>query len=185
MNDSGIISLLFERDKEAIKYTSEAYSGMMQRMAQNMLGSKEDAEECVNDTLMRVWDTIPPNHPNNLCAYIMTLCRNVAFNMIDWKNAKKRHAEVIPLTEELANCIPDNNTLPDNISDNGLSEIISAFLAGISKEKRVMFVRRYWYSDDIDTIAKMYGYSVSKVKVTLYRTRKELKEYLKKEGVAV
>ena len=105
MNDSGIIRLFFERDDDAIKYTSDSYGGKMQRMAERMLGSEEDAKECVNDTLMKAWNTIPPSRPDNLQAYLMTLCRNIALNMIDWKKAKKRHAEVIELTKELENCI--------------------------------------------------------------------------------
>ncbi len=186
MNDSGIIRLFFKRDNDAIKYASEAYGTKMQYMAANMLGSKEDAEECVNDTLMKVWDTIPPNHPDNLAAYMFTICRNIALNKINWKNAKKRYAEVISLTEELENCIPDKGLVGGGqAEDDYLSEVISTFLAGISKEKRTMFVRRYWYSDDIDTIADMFGYSKSKVKVTLHRVRKELKKYLEKEGVKV
>lgn len=180
MNDSGIIKLFFERDNDAVKYTNDNYGGKMRRMAEQMLGSREDAEECVNDTLMKVWDSIPPNNPNNLQAYIMKLCRNTALNMIEWKNAKKRYAEVVSLTKELEDCIPSGSTTDE---DSELSEVLSAFLAGISKEKRTMFVRRYWFSDSIEDIANMFGCSQSKVKVTLHRIRKELKEFLKEEGV--
>ncbi len=180
MNDSGIIKLFFERDDDAVKYTSESYGLLMQRMAERILGSKEDAQECVNDTLMKVWNTIPPNRPNHLPAYLMTLCRNTALNMIVWKKAQKRNAEVISLTKELENCIPDN-ALTDE--DYNLSELLNAFLVSISKEKRTMFVRRYWYSDSIEDIAKQFGCSQNKVKVTLHRIRKELKDFLKKEGV--
>ncbi len=181
MNDSGIIKLFFQRDNDAVKHTSDNYGGKMMRMAEQMLGSKEDAQECVNDTLLKVWDSIPPNNPDNLQAYIMRLCRNTALNMIEWKNAKKRHAEVISLTKELEDCIPGGETVDSE--DSELSEVFSTFLKSISKEKRTMFVRRYWFSDSIEDIAKMFGCSQSKVKVTLHRTRKELKDYLIKEGV--
>lgn len=182
MNDFEIVRLFLERDSDAIKYTSESYGAIMQRMAERILGSKEDAEECVNDTLMKVWNTIPPNRPKHLPAYLMTLCRNTALNIIVWKKAQKRNAEVVSLTKELENCIPSG---VEGNEDYNLSELLSAFLRGISKEKRNMFVRRYWYSDSLEDIAKMFGYSQSKVKVTLHRTRKELKEFLKKEGVVL
>ncbi|MBQ4284740.1 MAG: RNA polymerase sigma factor [Lachnospira sp.] len=182
MNDSGIIRLFFERDDDAIKYTSDSYGGKMQRMAERMLGSEEDAKECVNDTLMKAWNTIPPSRPDNLQAYLMTLCRNIALNMIDWKKAKKRHAEVIELTKELENCIPGKE-----YSDGGedISELLSAFLKGLPKKNRMIFVRRYWYSDSIEDIAKMFGCSQSSVKVTLHRMRKELKKYLEQEGINI
>lgn len=185
MNDYEIVRLLFERDNDGIKYASELYSGRMQRMAENMLGSKEDAKECVNDALMRVWETIPPNQPDNLYAYIMTLCRNIAYNMIDWKNAKKRSAEIVPLTNELEMCVPDKLTQGDMVDEYALGEIISEFLEGIPKEKRIMFVRRYWYSDDVADIAKRFGCSKGRVNVTLHRVRKDLKKYLEEAGVRV
>ncbi len=182
MNDSGIIKLFYERNDSAIKFVSEAYGAKMQRMAVRFLGSKEDAEECVNDALMRAWDSIPPNNPDNLSAYMMALCRNVALNMIDWKNTKKRNAEVVSLSSELENCIPSGCNID---KDYDLNQLFSTFLMGISKEKRTMFMRRYWYADSIEDIARTFGCSKSKVKVTLHRIRNELKEFLKEEGVFI
>ncbi len=182
MNDSGIIKLFYERNDSAVKFVNEMYGKKMQRLAERMLGSEEDAKECVNDALLRAWDSIPPNKPENLSAYMMALCRNIALNMIDWKKAKKRNAEILSLSSELKDCIPSGDIVD---KDYDLTELLSAFLVGISKEKRTIFMRRYWYADSIAEIARLYGYRTGRVKVILHRVRKELKQYLKEEGVEV
>ena len=109
MEDEEIIALYFARNTEAIKYTSDKYAGRLKALAERPLGSKEDAEECVNDTLFNAWNSIPPNKPDFLSAYLSKICRNLALNRIDWNTAKKRNAVVVELTEEMEKCIPDYN----------------------------------------------------------------------------
>lgn len=183
MEDSKIVELYFERNTEAINQTSIKYGNRLIRLAEKMLGSREDAVECLNDTLLNAWNGIPPNRPKYLFGYLAKICRNIALNRIDWKNAEKRKAEIVELTEELAWCIPAYKDLAKSHEDLGL--VLSEFLKELPYEKRMMFVRRYWYADSVKEIARMCKCSQSKVKTTLFRVREQLREYLEKEGIYI
>lgn len=184
MDDSKIIELFFARNEDAIKHTDDTYGRRLFRLADNIVHNDQDAEESVNDTYMKAWDTIPPQRPEHFFAYIAKICRNFALKRIDWQKAKKRNAEVVSLTQEMENCIPD--TYRDREADaRELGRILDAFLRTLTPENQMVFLRRYWYVDTIAEIAVRYGISESAVQMRLNRTRSKLAMYLAKEGIKV
>lgn len=184
LQDEQILDLYWERDDAAIDRTSEKYGGQLQRLADRMLRAKEDAEECVNDTYLAAWNTIPPQRPVQFFAFLAKLCRNLACNKLDWLRAEKRRAELMPLTDELAQCIPDKASERERDARE-LGEALSAFLQTLTQEARVLFMRRYWFMDTVKEIAERYGMGESKVKTSLFRTRQKLREYLEKEEIGI
>ena len=184
MDDSKIIELFFARDEDAIKHTDDTYGRRLFHLADNIVHNDQDAEESVNDTYMKAWDTIPPQRPEHFFAYIAKICRNFALKRIDWQKAKKRNAEVVTLTQEMENCIPD--TYRDMEADEReLGRVLDAFLRTLTPENQMVFLRRYWYVDTIAEIAVRYGISESAVQMRLNRTRSKLAMYLAKEGIKV
>ena len=184
MDDSKIIELFFARNEDAIKHTDDTYGRRLFHLADNIVHNDQDAEESVNDTYMKAWDTIPPQRPEHFFAYIAKICRNFALKRIDWQKAKKRNAEVVSLTQEMENCIPD--TYRDREADaRELGRILDAFLRTLTPENQMVFLRRYWYVDTIAEIAVRYGISESAVQMRLNRTRSKLAMYLAKEGIKV
>ena len=184
MDDSKIIELFFARNEDAIKHTDDTYGRRLFHLADNIVHNDQDAEESVNDTYMKAWDTIPPQRPEHFFAYISIICRNFALKRIDWQKAKKRNAEVVTLTQEMENCIPD--TYRDMEADEReLGRILDAFLRTLTPENQMVFLRRYWYVDTIAEIAVRYGISESAVQMRLNRTRSKLAMYLAKEGIKV
>ena len=182
MDDKGIIDLYFARDEKAIDETMKSYNGRLLRFASRFLSDPRDAEECVNDVYVRAWDTIPPNRPNNLFAYLAAICRNAALDVVKKNSAQKRSAQLVELTQEMNECIPDNN-ITDEQSEE-LARCINGFLATLPKEKRAVFLGRYWYNEPILEIAKRTGFSQSKVKTMLHRMRESLKDYINgKDGI--
>lgn len=182
MEDEKIIGLFWQRDQTAIRETEIKYGARLQRLSISILKDYEDAEESINDTYMKAWDTIPPQKPVFLFAYLAKICRFISFGRLDWKKAKKRNAQIVELTAEMELCIPDRHT-QTVVDEAELGQLLSSFIQKLPEEKRLLFVRRYWYADSIQDIAGKYHMSESKVKTTLYRTRKLLKVYLEKEGV--
>lgn len=184
LEDERILDLYWSRDDAAIHETSKKYGGQLQRLADRMLRAKEDAEECVNDTYLGAWNSIPPQRPGQFFAFLAKLCRNLACNKLDWMNAAKRKAELMPLTDELAQCIPDRAA--DRQRDaQELGAALNAFLHTLSQESRVIFMRRYWFMDSVKEIADRCGIGESKVKTTLFRTRSKLREFLEKEEISI
>ena len=184
MDDSKIIELFFARNEDAIKHTDDTYGRRLFHLADNIVHNDQDAEESVNDTYMKAWDTIPPQRPEHFFAYIAKICRNFALKRIDWQKAKKRNAEVVALTQEMENCIPD--TYRDMEADEReLGRILDTFLRTLTPENQMVFLRRYWYVDTIAEIAARYGISESAVQMRLNRTRSKLAMYLAKEGIQV
>ena len=184
MDDSKIIELFFARNEDAIKHTEDTYGRRLFHLADNIVHNDQDAEESVNDTYMKAWDTIPPQRPEHFFAFIAKICRNFALKRIDWQKAKKRNAEVVTLTQEMENCIPD--TYSDMEADEReLGRILDAFLRTLTPENQMVFLRRYWYVDTIAEIAVRYGISESAVQMRLNRTRSKLAMYLAKEGIKV
>lgn len=182
MEDAQIIELYWARNEQAIRETDAAYGGKLHRLAERIVESREDAEESVSDTYLKTWQTIPPTRPSYFFAYLAKLCRNFAFGKLDWNNAAKRQGDIVSLTAELELCIPDSR-LEIRMEGEELGRMLDDFLAGLNRESRMIFVRRYWYTDSIAQIAARYGISESKVKTRLHRTRAKLYDYLKKEGI--
>ena len=182
MDDKQIINLFFQRDEDAIKVVDEKYGSKLKALAANILQSREDGLECINDTYMKAWNSIPPARPEYLFAFLAASVRNIAIDMIRKNNAGKRQAKVVELTKELEECIGDGG-LQTHLDKEDIGEMLSHFLETVDKNKRVIFLRRYWYSDSIKDISERMQMSESAVKVTLHRMRKELRKYMESEGL--
>lgn len=184
MEDASIITLYFDRNEAAISETDKKYGAYCTSIAFNILCSNEDAKECVNDTYLHTWNSIPPNQPSMLRTYLGKICRNISLDRLKRYMAKKRGGNEITLVfSELENCIASTDSVIDALQEELLSQQISNFLRKCSKENRLIFVRRYFYTNSIKQIAERYGISESKVKTSLFRTRNALRNYLQKEGV--
>ena len=183
MEDIKIIELFFSRDESALLQTSAKYGAYCSSIAFNVLGNSEDANECMNDTLLRAWNSIPPQKPENLKAYLGRIARNLAIDRYDRNTAEKRGGGQYELAlEELAECVADTQ---DHSGASDLAQIINAFLKKQEKEKRIIFVKRYFYMEPVKQIAKDMSLSESNVKTTLFRLRNSLREELSKEGISI
>ncbi len=183
MDDSRIIELYFARDEEAVVQTKEKYQRLCHSIAQNILRNPQDAEECVNDTWLSVWNAIPPARPDNLSAFLCRITRNLSLKRVEHDTRQKRSATTVPL-EELDNLLSDDSWATDRSEEN-VGQLIGSFLQAQSIETRRVFLRRYYFFDSIRDIARRYGYTESRVKTMLHRTRNKLKEFLIKEGVSL
>ena len=184
MEDEKILDLYWKRNEQAIRETDRAYGGKLHALAERIAESREDAEECVSDTYLAAWDHIPPQRPNYFFAWLAKVCRNFAFGILDKRQAAKRSAQVVTLTAEMELCIPDNRREAE-LEGAEIARVLNAFLGTLSRESRILFLRRYWYAESIADIARRYGMGESKVKTSLYRSRQKLREQLAKEGIAV
>lgn len=182
MEDSKILELFFARNEDAIKYTDETYGRRLYYLADKIVQNGQDAEESVSDTYLKAWDSIPPHKPQYFFAYIARICRNFALDKLDWKNAAKRKAEIVSLTQEMEACVPDA-VRDRTLEGKELGMILDSFLRTLSAENRMIFMRRYWFADTVAEIAVRYGISESAVRMRLNRTRDKLAIYLKQEGV--
>jgi RNA polymerase sigma-70 factor (ECF subfamily) len=182
VEDNRIVELYLERSETAIAETQKKYGKYCHYIAYNILNSNSDAEECVNDTYLKVWDSIPPQKPKLLKSFIGRIARNLALDRYDREHALKRRANTDLALEEIGECVPedDGRELSDEIA---LRDAINGFLESLPEETRIIFMRRYWYLSPVGHIAGDLGLSVSNVKVILMRTRKKLKAYLEKEGI--
>ena len=184
MEDSAIIDLYWARDEQAIAQTERSYGRKLQQLAYRIVQSIEDAEESVSDTYMKAWETIPPQRPVYFFAYLAKLCRNFALGRLDWNNAAKRKAEVVTLTAEMELCIP-GTSMEQSQEGKEIGELLNRFLESLTQENRLIFMRRYWYTDSVVDIAARYGISQSKVKTQLHRVRAKLRTFLEKEVICV
>lgn len=186
MNDEQIIDLYWSRREEAVTETARKYGKYCNSIAFQILHNIEDSEECVNDTYMKAWDAIPPQRPRILSAFLGKITRNLALNRYKYYTTEKRGAgQIAVVLEELQECIPAKNDTEQIIEDELLIDILNSFLATLTPKSRKIFMRRYWYVSSIKEIASDYKLSESDVKMTLYRTREDLKKILEKEGVQV
>ncbi|KIR01401.1 RNA polymerase sigma-54 factor RpoN [Lachnospiraceae bacterium TWA4] len=183
MNDETIINLFFERNEDAILYTSEKYGNHLRSLSNTIVKDIETAKECENDTYKEAWNLIPPNSPKeHFFAFLATIIRHISLNCCRNRNRLKRSAFICELSSELEQCIPSPNDLECQINDLLFAEMMNHFLSSLTEEKRTIFLRRYCFLDSISDIAKEFGYSESKVKMMLLRIRKRLRDYLIKEG---
>ncbi len=184
MSDEEIINLFWQRSEDAIAAATERFGSTLQAIARNILGDDCDAGECVNDAYYKAWESIPPNRPQSLSAYFSRITRNLALNRYRRSIAQKRGGGQTELAlSELEDCIPTIVSLEQGTEEGTVTACIEAFLRAQPKEKRQVFVRRYWYLSSIREIAQDYRISESKVKSILFRMRKELKICLDKEGI--
>jgi RNA polymerase sigma-70 factor (ECF subfamily) len=185
MDDKKIVELFWERSEDAIRQTDEKYGKYCYYIAYNILYSDLDSEECVSDTYLQAWASMPPQKPERLSTYLGKITRNLAINRYDHKNALKRKSQTALIIDEIQEftVIPDSEASP--IEQMMLRDAINSFLGSLPAEARIIFVRRYWYCSPISDIAKDYSLPEGTVRSTLSRTRKRFREYLTKEGVAL
>lgn len=179
MEDNRIIELYFDRDESAIQETQRKYGRLCLSLARSILGNEEDAAECVNDTYLALWNTIPPQKPDSLMAFAAKLARNSALKKLRFNTAEKRNSAAVLSLTELENAL----SVEENFDDGELSRLLNSFLQKESPTARNVFLRRYWFFDSISDIGARYSFSESKVKTILHRSRKRLKDYLQKEGI--
>lgn len=182
MTDQTIIDLFWQRSEDAIRNTSQKYGKYLTKIAMNILNCYEESEECVNDTYFSAWKQIPPDHPQKLLPYLGRITRCLALNRYDYLAAKKRNAEFTLQLSELEECLTGMDSAEAQYESGEVASAISAFLRTQNPDVRNIFIRRYWYSDNIAEIASRFNMSESKVKSTLFRTRNRLKKYLESEG---
>lgn len=185
MDDTKIVELFWERSEDAIRYTAEKYGKYCYYIAYNILCSDLDSEECVNDTYLNAWSSMPPQKPERLSTYLGKITRNLAINKYDHENALKRKSQTALLLDEIQEftVIPDIESSP--VEQMMLRDTINSFLEKLPTASRIIFVRRYWYCSSIADISKDYSIPEGTVRSILSRTRKRFREYLTKEGVAL
>lgn len=183
MHDSEIISLFFDRSERAISALDRKYGAVCNRTANNILGDREDAEECVNDAYLGVWNTIPPQRPDPLRTFVLRIVRNLSIKRLQYNRAKKRAGNYQECYEELSGCIASPDT-PESLHEaRQLTHYIENFLSGLSSTNRHLFVRRYWYMDSISSLAFAMGMTEGAVRTRLARLRQQLKEELAERGI--
>lgn len=185
MDDEKIIQLYFARDENALTETAAKYGRLCSRIASNILSSREDCEECVNDTYLTLWNTIPPQRPSKLSAFTGRITRNLSLKKLEYSTAAKRNPEAVCSLEELNNCVSGRDTPESELEGKRVETAISDFLWRQSKIKRCIFVRRYWYFESIDSICLKTGYSRSKVTSMLHNLRQKLRKHLESEGITI
>lgn len=186
MKDELIIQMFLERNEDAIAVVISKYGHYCQSIARNILDNSSDIEECLSDTYLKVWMSIPPHRPESFTAYIGKITRNSAINITRYNTAEKRYnAEVSLILDELEDFVPGGVNPEDENNRKELISSINSFLGTLSQEKRVIFVSRYWYSDSISDIAAKMGLSQNKVSVTLSRLRKQLNKWLTERGFII
>ncbi len=183
MEDKEIVNLYWEKNTNAIKETASKYGRYCKMIAKNILGNNEDAEECFNDTYLNTWNSIPPNRPNVLSAYLGKITRNLSFDRFRHRHADKRGGGEIELVlKELGECVSGTGSVEQEFEKKELVRAINSFLDTLSQEKCNIFLCRYWYALSVSEIAKRFGMSEGNVSVTLTRSRGKLKTYLKGRG---
>ena len=181
MEDKDIIALYWARSEEAIRRTAEKYGAYCAQIIRRVLGDGRDAEECLSDTWLGAWNAMPPQRPARLPPFLGRIARNTALDRYDYNRAQRRDGGFEAVLEELADCV-GGTPLEEDFDFRRLGEAISGYLDTASPAARLAFLRRYWYCDSVSEIAAGTGYSQSKVKSLLHRTRRGLKEHLRKEG---
>ena len=186
MDDRQIIELYNERSETAIWSTADKYGKYCYTIAYHILYNEQDSEECVNDTYLRAWEAIPPQYPKKLSVFLGRITRNLALNRYRYYMKEKRgNGQTALVIDELIECVPALENTEQAVEEKLLVEVLNRFLHDLPVEKRMMFLRRYWYVSSIKEIAEDYEISEGKVKMTLLRIRNKLKQTLEKEGIVL
>ncbi len=183
MSDEEIINLYWERQEKAIYETDKKYGRYCNTISFNILQNNEEAKECVNDTYLKTWNSIPPQRPNILKVYIGKIARNLAINQYEKKKAKKRDYTLEIALDELNECISSNSNVEKELDYNELINALNHFLSKLTQDKRKIFLERYWYLYSIKDISSRNNISESNTKIILSRIRSQLKNYLKEGGL--
>lgn len=183
IDDEKIIELFFERSDQGIRELHDKYGKMLHALSYNIVGSRQDAEECVNDAYLGAWNTIPPAHPDPLLTYLCKIVRNISLKLYHKSEAVKRSSQHTVAMEEIEACVSDPSTVESEIEAKELAHIIERFLDTLTIENRVIFMRRYWFSDSCKDIAAFTGLTEKNISVRLSRIRQSLKRYLTEREV--
>ena len=183
MEDRAIVALYLKRDEDAIAESALKYGARLRSISQGIVEDAPTAEECENDTYFEAWRRIPPHDPSEyLFAFLARIIRNLSIDALRRQNRLKRRADVVQLSAEMEACIPSPDDTAARVEALELGKAVGRYLATLSEEKRVLFVRRYWYLDSVPSIAERMNMGQSRVKMTLFRVRAGLREFLRKEG---
>ena len=185
MKDDQIIALFFRRDEEAIARTDRCYGEYARNISVQILQSHEDAEECVEDAYLSLWNNIPPEKPKNLKAYLIGIVRNISISKLRKKRAEKRGGDRDLLLSELEDCIPSGNDVETTINHMLTVEVLNHWLEKQKSENRNLFLCRYWYGYEYSELTGRFHATEKQLILRLHRMRKELKKYLEKEGISV
>ena len=185
MSDEEIIALFCDRSEKAIGELEAKYGKRCMQTSYNILGNRSDAEECVNDAYLGVWNAIPPERPNPLLTYVLRIVRNISLTCYQRNHAQKRNSTYDLAVEELADFIAAPDDVESTLELNELTAELERFLDKLDKMNRVIFIRRYWFFDSYEQIAKQTGLSEKNVSVRLTRVRKMLKDYLQERGICL
>lgn len=185
MDDLELIELYWARNEKAIDETNTKFGKLLYKISFSILSNHEDSQECVNDTYIKAWETIPPEKPRSFTAYLGRIVRNLSIDYWNKNRAKKRYGGGDVLLSELIDCIPSANTVWEDLESKYLSRLISDWLYTLPEKDRILFIRRYWYGDSIKELAKKEGISPSKLASHMYRLRTKLKDILEKEEVSI
>ena len=180
MEDAQIISLFFQRSEQALRALQEKYSGLCRSIVSKILPDARDVDECISDTYLRVWRSIPPQHPDRLDSYIARVARNAALDRHDYNRASLRNSALTLAYEEREYALPARDEAVDAMA---FRTFLNQFLRSQKKDARIMFIRRYWYGDSVQQIATAFGCGEEKVKSSLFRTRNKLRNAMLKEGI--
>ena len=186
LNDSDVVELYWQRDESAISETQKKYNAYLSKIARNILGNTQDSEECVNDTYLRAWNSMPSHRPENLATYLGKIIRNLSLDTLRNSSRQKRQGEQCAVSlSELEDCIHGSSSPEHEIEVKLLTEKINEWLRTVSSQTAKVFIGRYYFMDSVKAIAAHYNMSESNVKVTLHRSRLGLKDYLEKEGFMI
>ena len=185
MEDRQIIDLLFARDERGLTCTEEKYDPLYRSILRRALSDPSDIDECANDVLMGIWNSIPPNYPNHFPSYICRIARRIGINRFKHNTRQKRNAECDVLLSELEGCIPAPDLLQARQETMQLRQVLNTFLQELDPQTRVLFLRRYYYLESVKSLAQRFGVSANYVSVRLHRARAALRTLLEKEGVAL
>lgn len=181
IRDEEIVALFLQRDEQGISAARENYGRLLKSLAFGILRSEQDAEECESEAFLRAWNSIPPDKPRSLCAYLCRIARRLALDRYDYNRAAKRSGDTLPI-DELSEFIGGGSDAADRLSEKELTRLLNMFLSKQDMNTRVIFLRRYWFGDTTAEIAQRLNASESMVKSRISRTLKRLREFLRKEG---
>ena len=182
MEDQSIKALLFERSEAALGEISEKYSALYKSVLRQMLSDECDIEECANDVLLAIWNSIPPNDPQNLSAYICAVARRISINRLKFNKRKKRNSDYTTMLSELGDCIPDRGKELFECESDQLELILLAFLKDLHADTRVLFIRRYVFMESVAELSERFDIKPNVISSKLFRARKKLKAILRREG---
>ena len=185
MNDAEIIELFIHRDESAIQEADARYGHYCHAIALNIVSVQEDAEECVNDTYLNAWNSIPPQKPDNLKTWLGKTVRNISLDLWRKNHRQKRYAGIEQLFDELAECIPSPSNIDAELEKQQMVDFLNQWLSKLSKNDRILFMRRYWNGEPVKDLAELYHTSPANLANRLYYLRKKLKKALEKEEIVL